>query len=395
MTELNCPVCNAEHGTASALRDHAWDAHDACHYCGETFDEKEALYVHWLATHEDELSRADQKRAEHEIGELTVGDRLAHQGPKAAVKGMSRRSLLIGGGAALATGGAATVGGVFGGSSTKSSDIYQKSEAPTGTSVGQKIPDFTLKTTDGGTVSLLPAAKPTIIFFMAAWCSSCRFEEKNLKNIHDKYGDSVRIISVDVDPRRDSMADLQQFQSTYGGGWIHAMGTEDLLRRYQLHSLDVTYLLNEHGITVYKDESITEAATLDNHLSKLTGKQAGGMPSNRFGELGSAHWHADFMVVINGDRVDFSKDKYMVQSRYVHFENGDGTTIHKHATGVPLAYFFKTIGWNLTNECLTTDTGTSYCTGEGGTLRIIVNGEEIDNPQYKFKDADTTKVIYE
>lgn len=395
MTEFTCPVCKGKCGAAGTLRDHAWDAHSACHYCGETLDEKETLYVHWLAAHKEELSNTDQKRAENEVGTLTVGDRLAHQGPKEAVKSMSRRSLLLAGGTALAAGGAATVSGVFGGTRDTSENVYQKEEAPTGTSIGQEAPDFTLQTTDGGTVSLLPAEKPIILFFMAAWCSSCRFEEKNLKEVYNKYGDAVRIISIDIDPGRDLMADLRQFQSEYGGDWPHAMGTKDLLSRYQVQTLDVTYLLNERGITVYKDEGITEAATLDEHLGKLTGEQAGGMSSNRFGELGSAHWHADFKVVLNGTRVNFGKDKYMVQSRYVHFEGGDGTTIHKHATGVTLAYFFKTIGWKLTDDCLVTDTGESYCTGEGRTLRIIVNGTEIGDPQYKFKDDDTIEVIYE
>lgn len=394
MIDSTCPVCDEGYGTTGALREHAWEAHSACHYCGESFEETEPLYVHWLATHEEALSNADRQRAENEVGDLTLGDRLAHQGPADAVASLSRRSLLLGG-AALAAGGAATASSLLGGTRDTSGSIYQKQEAPTGTSIGEKAPDFTLRTTDGGKVSLRPAEKPTIVFFMAAWCSSCRFEEKHLKKIHDKYGDAVRIISLDIDPNQDSMADLREFQSQYGGDWAHAMGTQEVLNRYQLQTLDVTYLLNEHGITVYRDERVTEAATLDEHLSKLTEKQAGGMPSDRFGEPGGVHWHADFEVVIDGDRVDFAKDKYMLQSRYVHLENGDGTTIHKHATDVPLAYFFKTIGWKLTEECLVTDTGNSYCTGEGGRLRITVNGDEIADPQYKFKDGDTIEVIYE
>lgn len=138
MTRFECPVCGDEYKAAGALRDHAWTVHGACHYCGESFDDEETLYVHWLATHEGELSRADRKRADTEVGELTVGDRFVHQGPWAAVTGVSRRSLLIAGGAALA-GGAATVGGVFSGA-TKTDAGSQKEETETSRGGGDSQP---------------------------------------------------------------------------------------------------------------------------------------------------------------------------------------------------------------------------------------------------------------
>jgi cytochrome oxidase Cu insertion factor (SCO1/SenC/PrrC family) len=396
MSDTHCPTCDRTFSAPGAVRDHAWDAHRACHYCGEQFDEEEDLYVHWLAVHNDELPRADRKRAESEVGSLTFGDRLAHQGPSAALGSVSRRTLLLGGGVALlGGGGAATVSGVFDGSGDPS-NVYQTSEAPTGLSVGEKPPDFTLQTTDGGTVSLRGSDQPTVVFMMAAWCTTCRFESENLQEIEAKYGDSVRIISLDVDPGRDTMADLRRFQSQYGGNWIHAMGTRDVVEQYRIQSLDTTYILNEHGVTVYTDTSVTDASTLDRELSRITSRETGGMSDADFGKVGSVHWHADFSVTINGRRVDFAKQKYMVQSEYVHLEGGDGTTIHKHATGVTLADFFSSIGWELTNECLRTDNGDEYCTGDEGELRIVVNGDEIDNPgEYKIQDGDQIQVSYE
>lgn len=394
MTTNRCPTCDREFSASGDVRDHAWDVHGACYHCGDPFDNEEALYAHWLAVHDDELSRTDRKRAQSTVGSLTFGDRLAHQGPGAALGSMSRRNLLLGGGVALA-GGAAAMNGVFGGADG-STDVYQKSEAPTGLSVDEKPPNFTLQTTGGGAVSLHGSDRPTVVFMMAAWCTTCRFESANLQEIKAKYGDSVRLISLDVDPGRDTMADLRRFQSEYGGDWIHAMGTRDIVQQYRVQALDTTYILNEYGVTVYKDTSITDASTLDRELSKLTGKDAGGMSDAHYGDLGSVHWHADFSVTINGDRVDFNKQKYMVQSEYVHLEGGDGTTIHKHATGVALADFFESISWELTNKCLKTDTGDEYCTGDEGELRIVVNGDEIDNPgEYKIRDGDQIQVSYE
>lgn len=113
MTTNTCPLCQEQSSSSGILREHAWTAHGACHHCGEEFDDKETLYVHWLAVHDDVLSRRDRKRAESEVGSLTFGDRLAHQGPRAAVGGLQRRTVLLAGGTAIA-GGAATVSGVFG-----------------------------------------------------------------------------------------------------------------------------------------------------------------------------------------------------------------------------------------------------------------------------------------
>ena len=124
MTELECPVCGDKYGATGAVRDHAWDTHGACHYCGDSFDDEETLYVHWLAVHDDELSRTDRNRAQSEVDALSVGDRLVHQGPAAALGSISRRNILLGGGVAFA-GGAAAVSGVFGGSDGNTGDDSQ------------------------------------------------------------------------------------------------------------------------------------------------------------------------------------------------------------------------------------------------------------------------------
>jgi protein-disulfide isomerase len=121
MSVNTCPLCGERSGSSSALRDHTWRAHSACHHCGEQFDDKETLYVHWLAVHDNELSRMDHKQAESEVGALTFGDRLAHQGPSAALGGLRRRRVLLAGGTAIA-GGVAALGGVFGGSSDTNND---------------------------------------------------------------------------------------------------------------------------------------------------------------------------------------------------------------------------------------------------------------------------------
>ena len=55
------------------------------------------------------------------------------------------------------------------------------------------------------------------------------------------------------------------------------------------------------------------------------------------GKLGDQHEHASLLVKIFTDKFDFSVPSYQIKSSWIHFEDSDGTTIHRHATGVPLA----------------------------------------------------------
>lgn len=263
-----CPVCDRRFDSAQSVQAHAWDAHGACHHCGDHLDTEDALYVHWLAVHEDDLAQEHRRQANDAVGSLTIGDRLAHQGPFQALTETRprRRTLLYGAGLAVAGGGAAVTLTGSGGSQSPDDD---GTSASTGLGVGERPPDFALQTIADSQVSLHPVETPTVVFFMASWCAPCRLEEQNLTEMAAKYSDAIRLITVDVDPQQDSLADLQQFQSEYGGDWPHAMATEEMVQTYRIDSLDTTYILNANGVTAFKDERVTKAETLDRELSAL------------------------------------------------------------------------------------------------------------------------------
>lgn len=100
-----CPTCERRFGDEARVRDHAWENHGICHHCGAAFDGRETLYTHWLAAHDDALSRADRKMARSAVGPLSFGQRLTHEGATAALSGTSvdrRRFLRVGGTGAVA-----------------------------------------------------------------------------------------------------------------------------------------------------------------------------------------------------------------------------------------------------------------------------------------------------
>ena len=118
-----------------------------------------------------------------------------------------------------------------------------------------------------------------------------------------------------------------------------------------------------------------------------------------FGSLGSAHQHAAFLVKVNGQNIDFSQPQYQVQSDYIHVENGDGTTLHRHATNVTFVDFLKSVKIDIDkkNNCLAFTNGTEYCDDENNDnkLRIFINGNSTNSiSDYILKNDDRLLVMY-
>ena len=112
------------------------------------------------------------------------------------------------------------------------------------------------------------------------------------------------------------------------------------------------------------------------------------------GTIKSAHNHADVKVYINGKAIDFSQKKYQLAARFIHFEEGVGDVIHTHATGLTMGHLFKSLGADLSNNCLAFEK-TDYCNGGNAKLRFYVNGRpnnEFDN--YIIKDLDKILISY-
>ena len=113
------------------------------------------------------------------------------------------------------------------------------------------------------------------------------------------------------------------------------------------------------------------------------------------GQLGSEHSHAAILVKIFGDRFDFSVPAYQIKASWIHFEAGDGSTIHKHATGVTLGYLFETLGLGVTDQCFVFQDGRSFCTNEDYSLKFFVNGNQVDDiSQYETSDGDRILISY-
>ncbi len=121
---------------------------------------------------------------------------------------------------------------------------------------------------------------------------------------------------------------------------------------------------------------------------------APGGPENA-GALGSDHAHAAIVANIFGDEFDFSAPAYQIKSPWIHFEGRDGSTIHKHATGVTLGYLFDSLSLGLDDQCFVFQDGRSFCTNEDYTLRLFINGEQVpDIRDHESMEDDRVLILY-
>ena len=113
------------------------------------------------------------------------------------------------------------------------------------------------------------------------------------------------------------------------------------------------------------------------------------------GALGSEHSHASILVKVFGDSFDFSAPAYQIKSSWIHFEGRDGSTIHKHATGVNLGFLFESLGLGLDDQCLVFQDGRSFCTNEDYSLKFYINGEKLnDIRDYEIEEDDRILISY-
>jgi hypothetical protein len=96
------------------------------------------------------------------------------------------------------------------------------------------------------------------------------------------------------------------------------------------------------------------------------------------------HVHSDFVLFLGGAEVDLSADKHQSKSEqilhaHIHLHDNNDEIIHRHDHGVTLEEFFGSIGFDLTPDCITNDTGTLFCTDDSNELMVFVNDERVED----------------
>ncbi len=115
------------------------------------------------------------------------------------------------------------------------------------------------------------------------------------------------------------------------------------------------------------------------------------------GKVGSDHAHASLLIMVDDRILNFCSPEYMLKSQYVHFEDNNCAVVHRHAKGVTIPTFLKTIGVGITSDCLSVPNDKTYCDNGASRLHAVVNGKEMSMallPYYVFRNNDHVLISY-
>ena len=83
---------------------------------------------------------------------------------------------------------------------------------------------------------------------------------------------------------------------------------------------------------------------------------------------------ASFAIFTNGTFRPFTASKYHNLSPDAYIESSNPNIVKVKKTGITWGDFFQTLPFSLTDDCLTTGTRETFCTGSKGTLKFYLNG---------------------
>jgi Peroxiredoxin len=117
--------------------------------------------------------------------------------------------------------------------------------------VGQKVPVFSVKDTDGKIISLaslLKGKRYLLIDFWASWCAPCRREIPNLKELYKKFADKgFQIVSISIDKKE---IDWKKALTEEKLAWPNFRDVDVVPDKYKIKSIPAMFLIDSRGVLV-------------------------------------------------------------------------------------------------------------------------------------------------
>jgi peroxiredoxin len=149
-----------------------------------------------------------------------------------------------------------------------------------GIKIGQKAPDFKLKTLNGKTVELSQSKKLTIVNFWATWCPPCREEMPEFQKAYEKYKDQANFMMINVTSTESDPSAVPEFLRSNGFTFPVLLddGTESptlVADQYGVVAIPTTYIVDPAGKIVYKRSGMMKMQELEQWISKYKGQGVG------------------------------------------------------------------------------------------------------------------------
>jgi peroxiredoxin len=131
---------------------------------------------------------------------------------------------------------------------------------PEGSQVGDKAPDFTLSTLDGGRVNLADLeGKPVVLVFWTTGCSACIYQMPFLEAADDELGDAVEFVSINMG---ESNYQVQATLEYYGVSLPVALDSnETTSEAYNIIYTPTNIIIDKQGFIRYIRKGAFTSAT--------------------------------------------------------------------------------------------------------------------------------------
>jgi peroxiredoxin len=138
-----------------------------------------------------------------------------------------------------------------------------------GGTVGGSAPDFTLTDTGGETFSLSDfRGKVVVLDLMGTQCPPCQEGISHLKDIQQRYGDDVVILSISV-AWYDTEEALATFKQEWECDWRFAIDTDDVITKYGVANIPKLVIIDKNGDIRFTHVGLTSSQTLIGEIDEL------------------------------------------------------------------------------------------------------------------------------
>jgi peroxiredoxin len=92
---------------------------------------------------------------------------------------------------------------------------------------------------------------PSILFFMATWCSSCRSQTGPLANVHANHQDAGLDVYTLTFDHTETDRDLEEWKARYEQPWPHGIDPEgQIAQTFQIRAQSSLVVLDHDGLVV-------------------------------------------------------------------------------------------------------------------------------------------------
>ncbi|MDD2308874.1 MAG: TlpA disulfide reductase family protein [Desulfuromonadaceae bacterium] len=136
---------------------------------------------------------------------------------------------------------------------------------------GQTVPDFTVTSTSGQTISQENYRGYVLVLdFFATWCPPCRLSIPHLVELNRKYGkQGLQILGLSVDEDGEWL--VKRFADQFRINYPLALAGESTAADFGVRSVPVMYLINKKGkiIEVYRGYSDDMGRSMEQTIKRL------------------------------------------------------------------------------------------------------------------------------